>query len=260
MKNILLFFSLTLFFDIFSQKANLITIQNDYKLIHFNTSIKNIEKNSDYEVNLNVQNYHVNYCVLHGKISWFIGLSYMKTNYVIPDRITHWNYVLYGEDNLFGPYPYDTIYQVYQDPADYVATATNLGINNEILYHLKPIGKKKKLNQALGLKNELYLLEGFEQAYEVNDEVENSEAFVVGNSETPQALPDYQTSIYSVYNTNLSAFYQIRWFPHDAFSLGMRISAGANLYSDWDKFKKYAWLSAGLEMGFLAKKNKQPTP
>jgi hypothetical protein len=29
-----------------------------------------------------------------------------------------------------------------------------------------------------------------------------------------------------------------------------KVYVGTNLYSDWDQFKKYAWVGLGLEMGF----------
>ena len=49
---------------------------------------------------------------------------------------------------------------------------------------------------------------------------------------------------------NLSTFYRHTFQLSDNFSLAARISLGTNLYSDWDQFKKYAWLGVGLEMGF----------
>jgi hypothetical protein len=45
-------------------------------------------------------------------------------------------------------------------------------------------------------------------------------------------------------------FYRYLWIVSDKFNLGTRISLGTNLYSDWDQFKKYAWLGLGLELGF----------
>jgi hypothetical protein len=161
-------------------------------------------------------------------------------------------------------YPYDTIYQNYNDPADYIATSINLGINNELVYHLRLSDKKQLINQAIGLRNEFYFLERFNHRFETTDNTKYSDNGAFANKiNEPYPNSLYGNKLINISNTNLSAFYQIRWFPHDAFSLGARISAGANLYSSWDKFKKYGWLSVGLEMGFLAKKNRksesQPT-
>ena len=49
---------------------------------------------------------------------------------------------------------------------------------------------------------------------------------------------------------NISAYYRQVFQLHENFSLAARISLGTNLYSDWDQYKKYAWLGLGLEMGF----------
>jgi hypothetical protein len=57
-------------------------------------------------------------------------------------------------------------------------------------------------------------------------------------------------SHFYIASADLSFFYRQYYQVSPNFSLAARISLGTNLYSDWDQFKKYAWLGLGLEMGF----------
>lgn len=256
MKGLIILLPIVVFSYVLGQKLNVINVQGDFKLMNFNPQVYHIEKNSPYNVKINIQSYGVSYCIMRKKVAWSAGLSYMKIDYVIPDRITHWNYILYGQNDLFETYPYDTVYQVYQDPADYVASSANWGIHNELVYSLKNRDENEKFYHAYGIKSEVFFLEKFKHTYEVNDEVVESDGFVVGNMESPSSRSIYKNTFY-ISNINLIAFYQIRWFPHDTFSIGLRLNAGVNLYSDWSQFKKYSWLSLGAEMGFLVKKGKR---
>jgi hypothetical protein len=63
--------------------------------------------------------------------------------------------------------------------------------------------------------------------------------------------------LFPLSSIDLSIFYSNRWQLKDNFSLGARVSLGTNLYSDWDQFKKYAWLGLGLELGFGKVKGKE---
>lgn len=244
----------------FSQKSNLISFNFEQKLLNINPVIREAEQKYSYEIDYKISNCHLDYCIINRKFSWFAGLSFMKTNYEIPDRITHYNYILYAYDDFFNIYPADTIYQTYEDPADYIASSIHLGINNELIYNFGFLDQKQKINHAAGIKNEIYFFERFKHSFVTTDVTTTSNENIINQTNNPHPNSSFRNKTFHFSNTNLSAFYQIRWFPHDAFSIGLRLSAGANLYSDWDKFKKYGWLSAGLEVGFLAKKNKQTAP
>jgi hypothetical protein len=68
----------------------------------------------------------------------------------------------------------------------------------------------------------------------------------------------YQKRKYLFPELNVSLDYNIMLLLKKGFSLGATVQIGTNLYSDWDQFKKYAWLGVGLELGIgRSKKGKE---
>lgn len=256
MRNRLIVFFIVINSIFYSQKVSLLNFQKEFIVWDMKPSTKQIKEKYGYDMEIDYEKYHFNFCYRKAKFSWLIGLSFMKINSTIKDRINNWNYV--GKAiGATGIIYYDTVYINYSDPPDLRSSSTNLGIHNEIIYHFKPFDKKQNLNHAIGLKSEVYLYEKFESEYYTTDiPVKSIYDPAPGYSDQPFPLFFEHNTLVYISNANLSTFYQIRWFPHDAFSIGMRISAGTNLYSDWQQFKKFGWLSLGLEVGFLAKKPK----
>jgi hypothetical protein len=56
-----------------------------------------------------------------------------------------------------------------------------------------------------------------------------------------------QFYLFSPVASQLSIFSTYKYAYNDRSSIGIRLQAGTNLYSNWDQFKRYAWLGVGLE-------------
>lgn len=117
--------------------------------------------------------------------------------------------------------------------------------------------KSKQLGK-IGLSSAIHLYEYANARFEnefntVNTESSNPDAW-----EAVYSYPGapYNTSPFSYFShfylasVDLSVFYRHILQVSPKLNLAARISLGTNLYSDWDQFKKYAWLGVGLEMGF----------
>lgn len=219
-------------------------VENNYSI--YNSSLNHIKEKFNYDIKSNTIRLGVNFKLIQRNIIWSAGINIFKTNVTIKDRITHWNYVVanyYGS----GGYVYDTIYQVYKDPLDLVSSSINFGFNNEIQIPLKINGNK--ITHFLGFKNEIYFYEIFKSDFVTSDVIPSSGNVSVNSNTKPFAL-DESIPLNFITNTNISTFYKLNFHTKDFFSVGLKISCGTNLYNNWDKFKKYAWLGAGLELGF----------
>lgn len=74
------------------------------------------------------------------------------------------------------------------------------------------------------------------------------------NKYKPNGNPRYQLSI-----INMQFYYGYNFISSTHFSVAGKVSIGTNLHSDWDQFKKYVWIGAGLEVGLFQIKNKKQT-
>ena len=256
-------------FFIFTQtltfgQDNFIKISIFNGIVDKNIVLENLMEKYGYDYKVENFTFDFSLKVISRKKNCFLmGLSYKKIQSKIIDRITHWNYTTYHFGT--GLYTYYTINQVYQDPADLISNYHNFGLNNEFIYKLK---NHKNFQNDIGIKSEIYLFEFFNSHFYTKD-------IALKNSENPtySSSMDYSlinssskpfTKYYENKNqlflslVNLSLFYRLSYCVNEKFSLATKISLGTNLYSDWDQFKKYAWLGVGLEMGFGKKKVKEP--
>jgi len=176
-----------------------------------------------------------------------VGVTYKKINYRVIDHLNFWNYEIQSSASPppGEPWGVDQYQRIFSDPADLVATSKSYGIILEEYYTLF---QKEKIKGVIGLNTEVYLLEYYNAVYVSSD-------FTSSNSpeKTPQASQGPRKSFF-LSSINSSIFYRITWSFAERINLGLKVSVGANIYSDWEQFKRYAWLGVGLELGFLGKK------
>lgn len=160
------------------------------------------------------------------------GISFQYIQHVVSDKLLYygwWNTV-YQEDYY--------AYEYY--PRDLTSRSYCVGLTSD---YNRLIFKKGKMNMSYGVSMELYLFEFFDSDYHFERSIDGQGLifYPINSGELRIFKPSY---------LNTSVFYLHTWQLAPAFSLGARISMGTNLYSDWDQFKRYAWVGVGLEMGF----------
>ena len=120
----------------------------------------------------------------------------------------------------------------------------------------KSIGIKAELNRTVhtsrlfvgnvGINTDWYLFEFYTSRF-VGSSVSS------GAIENP-SLPSLSKNFF-LSSCNLSAFYRCEWLsPKSNLNVALKISVGTNLYSDWDQFKRYAWVGVGAEIGLRGHK------
>ena len=183
-------------------------------------------------------------CLNKGAFRFRLGASYKNTSLYVPDLLKHLTYYwhVYSGGQTFD----DTIYATLQDPADLSCKSHQIALNLEGEYVFK---SKGKLKSSVGISSEIYLFEFFKSEYISNDR------FNAGNTGNevlllPLVQDTPRNFFFSAANLNL--FYKYTWLQSSGFSLAAKVNLGTNLYSDWDQFKKYAWLGLGLEVGFTS--------
>jgi hypothetical protein len=164
-----------------------------------------------------------------------IGINYKRINHLVKNKI---NYFIIFDGSI------------KYSPVDLLSKSHSLGLNFYEKYNL--ISSKKYLGQ-IGINSTIYWLEIYKSEYKFQISDAGLNPYFEG-SFRPFNPSEFLFPLSSV---DLSIFYINRWQLKDNFSLGARISLGTNLYSDWDQFKKYAWLGLGLEMGFGKVKGKK---
>jgi len=128
----------------------------------------------------------------------------------------------------------------YFAPTDLKSISHSVGLTPNFNYLLL---SKGGYDGVIGVYTTAYLFEIFNAKYVIK-------SIPIG-FDVPSIDPyNAREVLFPLSSIDLSIFYINRWQLKDNFSLGARISLGTNLYSDWDQFKKYAWLGLGLEMGF----------
>lgn len=170
-----------------------------------------------------------------------IGFAYKRINYKVIDHLNFWNY----KTPITGPNSGGTPkHRVFIDPADLLSVSNSIGLTFEGYYS---IFSTEKMTSNIGLNTEIYFLEFYKTWYESDDftETDPEGSIPIENNPIPRNL--FLSSI------NSSIFFRNTWYLANHFSLGAKLSLGANIYSDWEQFKRYAWLGVGVEIGFLGK-------
>jgi len=202
----------------------------------------NIKSNTS-EVNLEFQNFK------RKRISIYTGLSYKFIAHKIKDAVDSIVYL----ETLGGNIPGYLESYVYEDKPDLKSFSHSLGLSLEIKYALKT---KERYSMSLGLRPTIYFLEWFKAKY-VSSDVDSSPNIsypdnpdYVGPTPPVTKLP--RNFFLSSINSQL--IYRITLLPKTGrTTLTGKVSLGANIFSDWSQFKRYAWLGVGLELGFLDK-------
>jgi hypothetical protein len=128
-------------------------------------------------------------------------------------------------------------------------------LNKDIVTHSDRLGFSSSFGRIvhsnevilghLSLTSEVYIGEFYESYY----------VFYQSSSSVDD---NYQRKKYLFPEVNVSLDYNVMLLLKNSFSLGATVQIGTNLYSDWDQFKKYAWLGVGLELGIgRSKKGKE---
>lgn len=226
----------------FGQQANLLRLEYQY---HQNAWLPYSEQGAIYQdstgaissnswgVNLQTQ--------FLTKKKWGLsaGLAYRKLNYRIEDRIHRWNYSYstfsQGQTAVF------YVDRYFDDPADLVATSNSWGLIGEGYVN---VFETKNLKGSVGGSVDVYLLEFYEAFYSSTDFSPN---------DRPESKPyaaDGPNRKWFLSSSGASVFFRTTWYFSERINVGAKIGIATNLYADWEQFKKYSWLSAGLEIGF----------
>lgn len=165
------------------------------------------------------------------------GLTLKRINFKIEDRIHAWNYT--RRLASLGQLYIDTNYRVFNDPADFNATSTSIGIILEGNYELFRTGM---LIGSMGLDVETYLYEKYDSWYSSDD---------FTPSDYPESIPQTGSGPRKklfLSSVNTSIYYRTVFYPNDYYDLGLKISLGGNVLSDWNQFRQHIWVGLGLEL------------
>jgi len=178
-----------------------------------------------------------------------IGFSYMFKNLKVENYYNGLSFIQYNNSGN----PLDTIF--YYSRFDLKVNSHSLGLYFD---YSKLIISNLNSQGSIGLGLSSYLYEKAKGEYIDKDNLEESiesEFYMY----LPSVVGSIQNSRQSFFlsSVNFFTYYRQVFQLHENFSLAARISLGTNLYSDWDQFKKYAWLGVGLEMGFGKVKGKK---
>jgi hypothetical protein len=177
------------------------------------------------------------------------GLTYMNKTMLIEDKLKGISIVKYNavED------PIDTLF--YYSNFDLNISSHSFGFYFD---YNKMLFKKDRTNGSVGSNSSFFIYENAKGRY-----IDKENLAETIEPEYVQFVPGQTNSFlntkkgFFMSTINISAYYRQVFQLHENFSLAARVSLGTNVYSDWDQFKKYAWLGLGLEMGFGKVKGKK---
>tara|TARA_R110002072_G_scaffold273058_1_gene433330 strand:- start:11131 stop:11820 length:690 start_codon:yes stop_codon:yes gene_type:complete len=196
--------------------------------------LKSVQKKSSriWDVNMDFKILEIN------KFSLYGGISYLKKFYKVLDVYDSINYL----ETLGGNIPSYTVTYFYKDKPDLIAKSHSLGLSFEAGYLLK---KNVRYSTFINFKPTIYFLEWYKASYQSKDNF-----LTVEYSPLITELP--RNFFLSSINSQL--IYRITLLPKTGrTTFTGKVSLGANIFSDWSQFKRYAWLGVGLELGFLGK-------
>ena len=238
MKTLLIVFALTAFYSQ-SQNVPYFRFGSSFNLsiyAPYTSKLNNVK--SPYTIKSKTLEANIDFRILiKNKWSLYSGVTYKKINYRKIDAIASYGYSAYCGSQQTCDYFY-----VFDDPVDLVANSHSLGLAFEVEYELK---SQERYSMSLGLKPSVYFLEWYKSFYYTSDETP-TEALQPLVSSLPRNL--FLSSI------NSQLIYRVTLLPKKGrTSWSGKISLGANIFSDWEQFKRYAWLGVGLEVGLIGK-------
>ncbi|MGV3631958.1 MAG: hypothetical protein ACO1O6_12180 [Bacteroidota bacterium] len=232
---------LVIFIFICQRLASQVTLGGNYFLDIYKPYTKEAQdylKIND-KVKSHTWNVYLNVKVLQReKISWRSGLTYKHIWHKVDDKIKTYYYTVYGN----GVTSFTHLEKV-DETLDLKSRSNSYGIMNELSYIVK---QNEKVAHELGMLNELYLLEFFKSAYYHDDSEKEFDRLEV----TIKPITSKLRSPFLFSSTNLSVFYRIEKQLQDNRTIACKLNVGTNVYSDWDQFRKYAWIGLGVEVGF----------
>lgn len=172
------------------------------------------------------------------KYSWNIGLSYKRITHIVQSKVTgYYEHYVSPSQNLD--------YYIYRaTDLDLVSKSNSFGIINEFDFLFL---QRNRLHHKIGLSNELYLFENYTSVYQLKSGANfNDKVYDIYLN----PLNAFFGNKFLLSSTNLSLYYRLGWQLKENLSLGTKISLGTNIQSDWDQFRRYAWLGFGIEVGF----------
>lgn len=217
---------------IFAQQESALRIGYEYNLDVYKPYTKTAQESiKEYDnVKSNTQNSSIIYQFPLGKSNWYLGAG------VVYKKITHRieNYFTYSNINSM------------HVPTDVTSISNSLGLSLEAS---KQVLSREKINGQLGFQTKWYVLEYYSSSFKTTASLQNPENYGKLHplvSTNPRAL--FLSSV------NVSAFYRLNVVNKEFLSISGKISVGTNLYSDWDQFKRYAWIGLGAEISIRTHK------
>jgi len=188
---------------------------------------------------------------IQSKHNFSLGINFMNT------EIEHKNFIdsviVYHYE--YGPNPEVVDTTMVYFPISLIENSIRLGFYFDYQHVL--FTRKKHVGK-IGISSVISIYEYANARFKNELNSVNTESSNPAAWEAKYSYPGapYNTAPYSYFShfyiasADLAIFYRQHYQVSPKFSLAARISLGTNLYSDWDQFKKYAWLGLGLEMGF----------
>ncbi len=181
---------------------------------------------------------------LNKRFNFSLGLNYKQTSFKVDNIIKE---IEYKEYNSSSGDLIDSGYFVSN--VGYNTLSQSFGFNLHVIFNINETDQYK---HQVGLTSSTYIIELFEVDF--NDDIlknaPQDQWYNYYTYRTPNLGMYGARNGFYFSTVNLSKYYRFTYQINQNFSLAARISLGTNLYSDWDQFKKYAWLGVGLEMGF----------
>lgn len=196
---------------------------------------------SSYEKQSSNQFLNIDFRVLSlNKFFISTGVSYKRIKYTRVDALKTYGYTNFSNNSY--------VIHSYSDPADLISKSHSLGVSIEGSYF---IHSTDRINMSLSCKSSFYFFEWYNAYYFSTDVLQGSSnpQFVA-----PQPLITELPRTFFLSSINTAIIYRITLLPKTGrTTFTGKLSLGANIYSDWEQFKRYAWLGVGLEIGFLGK-------
>lgn len=128
---------------------------------------------------------------------------------------------------------------------DFVSRSDLLGVLIDFDFRLV---NKKGYRGSIGTRCENYFFEKFNTVYRLS----SNPVKTIDSPYNNHNFVNYENTFFNYipFNSNLSIYYLSSHLDIDNLSIGLRISAGLNIYSNWNQFSRYAWVGLGLEFGF----------
>ncbi len=164
------------------------------------------------------------------------GIAYKKTELTIDDYFSYYPLMDWGGDVTY-----------LLTSGSYTSKSNSIGL---FLEATRKVHQWKNSRGSVGVNTQWYLFEVFNAHYSSTAKVPNGNSPVFTNPSVYDLPRNFFLS-----SCNLSAFYRCELQAHEPnLSVALKISVGTNLYSDWDQFKRYAWVGVGAEIGIRTHK------